>query len=78
MSRYFLLVVNGRICQKLIPLYVAGERMNQFQALLDASLQTQLYLYAPGSARNIKSHIRTYLMFCTYFNRVAIPAHIAP
>ena len=54
--------------------YIAGERVNQFQALLDASLQTQMFLYAPGSARNVKSHIRTYLLFCTYFNRVAIPA----
>ena len=33
-----------------------------------------MYLYAPGSAKNIKSHIRTYLIFCSYFGRVAVPA----
>ena len=55
-------------------MHFAGQRSTYFQALLDASIQTQLYLYAPGSARNIKSHIRTYLIFCCYFDRIAVPA----
>ena len=58
----------------LIPLSVADPRRRQFNALLSAAIYTQQYLYAPGTAKNIKSHIRTFLIFCAYFNRAAVPA----
>ena len=58
----------------LIPLSVADPRRRQFNALLSAAIYTQQYLYAPGTAKNIKSHIRTFLIFCAYFNRPAVPA----
>ena len=54
--------------------HVAGPRAQQFKSLLAASLITQQYLYAPGTAKNIKSHLRTYLIFCAYFGRTAVPA----
>ena len=33
-------------------------------------------MYAPGTAKNIKSHIRTFLLFCAKFNRIAVPADV--
>ena len=37
--------------------------------------ETQRYLYAKDTAKNIKSHFRTYLIYCSYFHRVAVPAN---
>ena len=45
-----------------------------FASLLSAAIHTQQYLYAPGTAKNIKSHFRTFILFCTYFQKVAVPA----
>jgi hypothetical protein len=45
-----------------------------FNKLLNCAHETQRYLYAKDTSKNIKSHIRTYLIYCTYFNRIAIPA----
>ena len=46
----------------------------EFRNLLDSAHQTQRFLYAKNTAKNIKSHWRTFLIFCTYFRRVAVPA----
>ena len=42
--------------------------------LLDAAVATQQFRFAPGTAKNIKSHIRTFLIFCVNFSRQAVPA----
>ena len=46
----------------------------EFNKLLENAHETQRYLYARDTAKNIKSHIRTYLIYCTYFHRTAVPA----
>ena len=58
----------------ILILLIAGGWPNHFQSLLDSAIQTQMFLYAPGSSRNIRSHIRTYFIFCSYFGRTAVPA----
>ena len=42
--------------------------------MLQSAVATQSYMYAPDTAKNIKSHLRTYVIFCTHFNRRLIPA----
>ena len=46
----------------------------EFNSLLNSAYETQRYLYARDTAKNIKSHMRTYLIYCTYFQRTAVPA----
>ena len=53
---------------------LAGLVQQQFSSLLSAAVHTQQFLYAPGTAKNIKSHIRTFLIFCAHFQRAAVPA----
>ena len=48
----------------------------EFRNLLEAAHESQRYLYAKDTAKNIKSHLRTYLIFCTYYKRVAVPANV--
>ena len=53
---------------------ISGMSRTGFSALLQSAVVTQSYMYAPDTAKNIKSHLRTYVIFCTYFNRCLIPA----
>ena len=46
----------------------------QFNLILRSAHNTQAYLFAEGTKRNIKSHIRQYVLFCTKFNRNIVPA----
>ena len=39
-----------------------------------AAWEDQVYLYAPSTVKNIRSHIRTYLLFCTRFKFTPLPA----
>ena len=48
--------------------------MTEFGSLLRSAELTQSYMYAPDSAKNIKSHLRTYVIFCVYFKRCIMPA----
>ena len=36
--------------------------------------QTQAFLFAPGTKKNIRSHIRQFILFCIYFNQRILPA----
>ena len=45
-----------------------------FNQLLRSAHQTQAYLFAEGTKKNIKSHIRQFVLFCSKFNRVVVPA----
>ena len=40
----------------------------------NAAWQDQVYLYAPSTVKNIRSHIKTYLLFCTRFNFTPLPS----
>ena len=35
---------------------------------------TQGFLFAPATKKNVKSHIRQYILFCVYFKRNLLPA----
>ena len=36
--------------------------------------QTQGFLFAPGTRKNIRSHIRQFVLFCIHFKRCIVPA----
>ena len=46
----------------------------QFNLILRSAHHTQAYLFTEGTKRNIKSHIKQYVLFCTKFNRNIVPA----
>ena len=41
---------------------------------MDSAHQTQGFLFAPATKKNIKSHIRQFVLFCIKYNRVIVPA----
>ena len=47
---------------------------NDFNIILDSAHRTQGFLFAPGTRKNIRSHIRQYVLFCVKFNRRIVPA----
>ena len=47
---------------------------SQFDRLLSSSHQTQGFLFAQGTKKNIKSHLRQFILFCVYFNRQVVPS----
>ena len=47
---------------------------SEFQLILDSAHQTQGFLFAPGTKKNIKSHIRQFVLFCIKYNKVIVPA----
>lgn len=51
------------------------EASDEFSRIHQSARRTQQYMYAPASARNIRSHFRTYLLFCLHFNRGPLPAN---
>ena len=46
----------------------------QFQSILASARQTQGFLFAPGTRKNIKSHLKQFILFCVYFHRQIVPA----
>ena len=46
----------------------------EFQLILDSAHATQGFLFAPGTKKNIKSHIRQFILFCVKYKRVVVPA----
>ena len=51
-----------------------GNFQDNFQCLLYSAHRTQSYLFAPGTRKNIKSHLRQYILFCCKFSRRIVPA----
>ena len=49
-------------------------QVSQFNKILRSAHETQAFLFAPGTRKNIKSHIRQYVLFCIYFNCKIVPA----
>ena len=45
-----------------------------FKRILASAHVTQGFLFAPGTKKNVTSHIRQYLLFCVYFKRKIVPA----
>ena len=45
-----------------------------FNRILNSAHATQGFLFAPGTKKNIKSHLKQFVMFCIYFQRRIIPA----
>lgn len=50
------------------------EASDEFSRVHQSARRTQQYMYAPDSAKNIRSHFRTYFLFCLHFNRQPLPA----
>ena len=46
----------------------------EFNLVLQSAHKTQGFLFAPGTRRNIKSHIRQFVLFCCKFKRNIVPA----
>ena len=42
--------------------------------ILASAHQTQGFLFAPATKKNVKSHIRQYVLFCVHFKRKILPA----
>ena len=47
---------------------------SEFNQILNSAHQTQAFLFAPGTKKNVRSHIRQFVLFCVYFNRQIVPA----
>ena len=45
-----------------------------FLTLLASAHRTQAYLFSNGTKRNIKSHLRQFILFCCKFKRRVVPA----
>ena len=45
-----------------------------FRKILLSAHRTQAFLFAPGTRKNIKSHLRQFILFCCHFNKVVVPA----
>ena len=50
------------------------EASDEFSRIHQSARRTQQYIYAPDSARNIRSHFRTYILFCLHCNRSPLRA----
>ena len=48
--------------------------MHEFGKILQSAHATQAFLFAPGTRKNIRSHIKQFVQFCVYFNRQIVPA----
>ena len=48
--------------------------MSEFQLILNSAHKTQGYLFASGTKKNIKSHIRQFILFCVKYKRTVVPA----
>ena len=46
----------------------------QFHSILASAHATQGFLFAPGTKKNVKSHIKQFVLFCLYFQRKILPA----
>ena len=46
----------------------------EFNKILNSAHETQSFLFAPGTRKNVRSHIRQFILFCVYFNRRIVPA----
>ena len=46
----------------------------QFHRILASAHETQVFLFAPGTKKNIKSHIKQFVLFCLYFKQSFLPA----
>ena len=47
---------------------------SQFASILSSAHETQGFLFAPGTRKNVRSHIRQFVLFCVYFKRKIVPA----
>ena len=45
-----------------------------FNKILESAHSTQAFLFANGTKKNIKSHLRQYVLFCCKFSRRIVPA----
>ena len=45
-----------------------------FNRILTSAHETQGFLFAPGTKKNVRSHIRQYILFCAHFKRRILPA----
>ena len=45
-----------------------------FQKILHSAHRTQGFLFAPGTKKNINSHLRQFVLFCCKFDRTIVPA----
>ena len=50
------------------------QAVSEFQLILNSAHRTQGFLFAPRTKKNIKSHIRQFVLFCVKYNRVVVPA----
>ena len=48
--------------------------MAEFNKILSSAHETQAFLFAPGTKKNVRSHIKQFVLFCLYFKRRIIPA----
>ena len=44
-----------------------------FLRLLSSAHRTQAYLFSEGTRKNIRSHLRQYILFCCKFQRRVVP-----
>ena len=47
---------------------------SDFQKIIYSAHETQGFLFAPATKKNVKSHIRQYILFCVHFKRTIPPA----
>ena len=47
---------------------------DHFKRILDSAHETQGFLFSQGTKKNVRSHIRQFVLFCVYFNRRIVPA----
>ena len=50
------------------------DRCTEFSRVQEAARNTQQFMYARDTAKNIRSHFRTYFLFCLHFQRRPLPA----
>ena len=67
-----------RFLNWIIILLQIGDLKSFFQAdfnkILQSAHRTQAFLFADGTKKNIKSHLRQFILFCCKFNRQIVPA----
>ena len=54
--------------------FIFIDSSTEFSRLQEAARNTQQYMYARDRAKNIRSHFRTYFLFCLHFKRRPLPA----
>ena len=47
---------------------------SEFKQILASAHETQGFLFAPATKKNVRSHIRQFILFCVYFKRNILPA----